>query len=385
MRASKVGRPNAKLHQPSSSAPIKRRSPKTNSSSSKLTHFFFVLRNAKQFHQFTSHLISATVKIHQNFAPLSSKPVMCHRSQADFHFAFYVDLTNSNTIDNPELFSPKITISINDSDQKESVGTAIVPPIKSKAGFTSGHSIVYLLNHQDIPLKLFSSPKIGGYINVTCAFSSLDQMKNIESSLDFIEVSVQQLQKATQDPDPDVWEVDAIENGWVPPEKAAEIWQKIARDHGWRSPEDRNMVIQFDTIEDSKPSEPDNADLISFSSDDEIQQNSIQGLSFNQNDDAISNNSNENNKYNENVEAFVNFALASKYTINTNSVFDQNPKKHQLSKQFTIFEMQPEWQPTDSDTDLNQDLTNLITASTNTNLYDIQKPFLNSQRKEKKK
>lgn len=382
MKTSKASRSNAKIqHQSSSSAPMKRKT-------QKLTHFFFVLRNAKQFHQFSSHLITASVKIHPNFNPISSNPIMCHRSQTDFQFAFCVDLTNSNTIENPELFSPKITISISDPDNKESVGTAIIPPIKSKSQFSSGNPIVYLINHQDTPVKLISSPKIGGFINVTCAFGLIDQKQTIEPSLNFIELTAQQLQKSDQEPDPEVWEADAIEKGWVPPEKAAEIWQRIAREHGWKSPEDRNMVLQFDTIEDSKPSEPDNTDLISFSSDndnDENLSNNIQNLNLNQNDDAISGNADENNKFNENVEDFVNFALASKYTIHTNNVFDQNPKIHQLSQQFTIFEMQPEWQPTDSDTDLNQDLTNLLTGSTNTNLYEIQKSNMNSPKGDKKK
>lgn len=385
MRSVKASKSNSRAHQPSSSAPMKRRSPKNISNNNhKFTHFFFVLRNAKQFHQFTSHFISATVNIHPNLATISSTPVLCHHSQADFQFALCIDLANSNVSDSPELLSPKITISINDSDHKESIGAVSIQPSKPKTVVSNGHPIVYLVNHQDLPLKLFSSPKIGGFVNVTCAFGYLDQKQTIDSSLEFIEVSIQQLQKTSQEPEIEAWETDAIENGWVPPEKAAEIWQKIAREHGWRSPEDRNMVIHFDTIEIKKPTEPDNTDLISFSSDDENLPNNNQDSSYNQNDDQISSNTNDN-KYEDNVEAFVNFALASKYTIQTDNVFDQNPRRHHFSQQFTIFEMQPEWQPTDSDTDLNQDLTNLLTASTNSNLYDLQKPNLSSPKNEKKK
>lgn len=385
MRSTKVGGSSSKAHQPSSSAPMKRKSPKSLSATPKFTHFFFVLKNAKQLHQLTSHFISASVKIHSNFAELSSSPVLCHHSQADFQFAFFIDLTGSNVIDSPELFSPKITIYTNDSDRKVSVGTAVVPPIKSKSGLSNGRSIVYLVNHQDIPLKLLSSPKIGGYMNITCAFGSLDSRQAIEPSIDFIETSIQQLQRLPSEPSPDFWETDAIENGWVPPEKAQEIWQKIAREHGWRSPEDRNMVIQSNSVGDYKPSEPDNADLISFSSDDEEQVSSRLTLTGNQNDNQISSNYNENNKYEENVEAFVNFALASKYTIQTKNVFDQNPKRHQFSTKFSIFEMQPEWQPTDSDTDLNQDLTNLLTGSASNNLYEFQNENHKNQKNEMKK
>ncbi|OHT01286.1 hypothetical protein TRFO_31912 [Tritrichomonas foetus] len=355
MRASKASSTARRNLQPRNSSPSKKRSPKTPTNMPKYTHFFFILKSAKQLHQLTSKFLSATVRVHPNLNPMSSIPVLCHHSQAEFNFAFAMDLSGSNVADSPELFSPKITISTSDPDHHESVASATVLQTKAKISHINGRSLMYLANHQDLPLKLLSSPKIGGYINVTCAFGSLEHQHVIEPSLDFIETSVKLLQRSTPEKYSDAWKSDAAENGWVPPEKAAEIWQKIALEHGWKAPEKPKMEITFSTIEDSSPTITDNTDLISFSSEEQ----DLKGDDYLEEEDL--NQSNE--KFEDNVEQFVNFALASKYSIQSESVFDQQPKTHDRSNRFTIFEMEPQWQPTDSDADLNRDLTRLLAES----------------------
>ena len=351
MRAARSS-PARKPIQPRSTSPVKRKVPKTPMNLPKFTHFFFVLKSAKQLHQLTSKFLTATIKLHPNLLPLSSVPVLCHHSQVDFNYAFSIDLSGSNVADSPELFSPKITISTTNFDKKQSVATAVVPLTKSKAAHVNGRYLMFLCNHQDVPLKLLSSPKIGGYINVTCAFGSLDHRRAVDQTVDFFETSIKQLQQSTPDAKSDTWKLDATENGWVPPEKAAEIWQRIAREHGWKPPVNKsNLSMHSESIEVSNSDMQDNIDLISFSS--EVPD--LKEIESDNDDESV-----VSEKFTDKVEQFVNFALAAKYSISSENVFDQQPKKHDFSQQFTVFEMEPEWQCTDSDADLNRDLNKLL-------------------------
>lgn len=326
----------------------------------KYTHLFFIIREIKQFTKFNSHMISATVSIHPDLATISTLPLLCRHNQVDFQFAFSINLSESDFSEKPEILTPKISIFSNDSDCKHKIATATISQTKSKPSFVNGQPILYLSNHQDIPLKLISSPKIGGFINVTFAFASIQHQQSIEPSIEFIETLWSKLQIENS------WENEAIENSWVPPEKASEIWQKIAREHGWKSPDQTNIQLQIiKETEETKLNET--ADLMSFSSDDETEMNnSIESLgkkSLEQKDE-----------FEGNVEDFVSFALASKYQIETSSVFDKKPKAHDFSKEFAIFDLKPDWQNSHDDENLENDIKTLLsTEPNNADITDYQK------------